>query len=67
MTISLPYSHLPALTPTPARRPASKLDMRRPAFELRWNNGYNSGYDMEGMGDKCAGDRKEEELGHGYY
>jgi len=22
---------------------------------------------MEGMGDKCAGNRKREELGHGYY
>lgn len=57
-TTSPHYPRLPiTFTPTPARRPASKPDMKG-------NNGYNNGYDMKGLDDKRVGDWKGEE--HGY-
>jgi len=37
---------------------------------MKRNNGYNdynNGLDMEGLGDKRAGDRKGEEHGYEYY
>ncbi len=67
MTINLSYLHLLAFTSISIKRSTFKSDTRWSAFELRWNNDYNSNYDMKEMGDKCVDDRKREELKHNYY
>ncbi len=66
-TINLSYLHLSALTSISARRSAFKLNIRWSAFELRWNNDYNSNYDMKEMSNKCVNNKKREELKHNYY
>lgn len=73
-TFSPHYPRLPAVTPTPARRPAFDPERltKRPASEPDTNrnggrnDGLNNGYDMTGLGDNCAGDRKGEEHGYRY-
>ncbi len=66
-TISLSYLHLSALTSISTKRSAFKPDTRWSAFELRWNNDYNSDYDMKEMSNKCISNRKREKLKHNYY
>ncbi len=67
MTINLLYLHLSALTSISAKRSAFKPDTRWSVFKLRWNNDYNSDYDMKEMSDKCINDRKKKELEYSYY
>ena len=67
MTINLLYLHLSALTSISAKKSAFKSDTRWSVFKLRWNNDYNSDYNMKKMSDKCVSDRKREELKYNYY